>query len=135
MKQFFLQSILGLFFGAFVMVVLTSVMVLTGRETIDGGSFIKDAIGYILCGWLFAVTPLFFEIQSLRLSQQTALHFFTAICPYLILAAAIGWVPVNVQSILLSALLFLLIYAVIWTSFYLYFRKEANNINEKLNQL
>lgn len=117
------------------MVLITCVTVWSGQETIQGGAFVKDAAGYVFCGWLFAVTPLFFEIQSLRLFQQTALHFFTAICPYLILATIIGWVPANLQSLLLSASVFLLIYVFIWTGFYLYFKREAQRINQKLNQL
>lgn len=135
MKRFLFQGVIGLFFGAFLMVFLTCATVLMGQETINGHLFMKNALGFIFCGWLFAVTPLFFEIQSLRLMQQTALHFITAMCPYLILSFSIGWIPFDAKSIVSTAFIFLLIYAAIWLGFYLYFKRQASRMNDQLNKL
>ncbi|WP_046175946.1 DUF3021 domain-containing protein [Domibacillus indicus] len=135
MKRFLLQGAAGVFFGAFLMTLAVFAAVWTGQESLNGSLFVKNAIGFMLCGWLFAVTPLFFEIQSLRLIQQTALHFFAAACPYFVLAFTIGWVPFNLQSALFAVLVFLLIYVIIWLSFYFYFKREARRMNEKLNRL
>lgn len=135
MKTFLYRSIIGIFFGAFLAVVMTnSVVLFSGKEMLDGQLFLKNSLGFIFCGWFFTVTPLFFENVNLRLSQQTALHFVTVVILYFILAFGIGWVPFTVNSFLLALGLFIVSYSLFWTSFYLYFRKQAKQLNAELQE-
>ncbi len=134
MKTFLYRSIIGIFFGAFIAVILTnSVVLFSGRDMLDGQLFLKNSLGFIFCGWFFTVTPLFFENVSLRLSQQTALHFVSVVILYFILAFGIGWVPFTIKSFSLALGLFIVSYSVFWTSFYLYFRKQAKKLNAELD--
>jgi glucan phosphoethanolaminetransferase (alkaline phosphatase superfamily) len=136
MKTFLFRSIIGIFFGAFIAVILTnSVVLFSDKDMLDGQLFLKNSLGSIFCGWFFTVTPLFFENANLRLSQQTALHFVTVVILYFILAFGIGWVPFTVKSFLLALGLFIASYSVFWTSFYLYFRKQAKKFNAELQEL
>ncbi len=136
MKTFLYRSIIGIFFGAFIAVILTnSVVLFSGRDMLDGQLFLKNSFGLIFCGWFFTVTPLFFGNASLRLSQQTALHFVSVIILYFILAFGIGWVPFTMKSLLLAIGLFIVCYSVFWTSFYIYFRKQARKLNAELDGL
>lgn len=89
----------------------------------------------MICGWLFSVSPLYFEIERWKLSQQTALHFGTVIVFYFIIAFWIGWIPFHALSIFVGIGAFLLIYIVIWTGFYLYFKRVANDLNKELKNL
>ncbi|WP_091660866.1 DUF3021 domain-containing protein [Alteribacillus iranensis] len=89
----------------------------------------------MFCGWFFSASPLYFELKNLRLSQQTALHFITVVLLYFPLSLGIGWIPFNVPSILIAVVLFLLIYAVIWSGFYLYFKNVAKQLNDDLQHL
>ena len=101
MKTFLFRSMIGIFFGAFLAVVVTNSIVYFGEESmIDGSLFLKNSLGSIFCGWFFTVTPLYFEIQSLKLWQQTLLHFITVAILYFALALLIGWFPLSLQSIL-----------------------------------
>lgn len=135
MKKFLFQSMIGIFFGAFIAVIATNIVYLNGGELLDGGIFLKSSLGSIFCGWFFSVTPLYFEIQSLRLFQQTALHFVTVAALYFILSFGIGWIPFNAKSIAFFIGLFLIVYAVIWIAFYLYFRNEAKKLNDDLQHI
>jgi glucan phosphoethanolaminetransferase (alkaline phosphatase superfamily) len=136
MKTFLFRSIIGIFFGAFIAVILTnSVVLFSDKDMLDGQLFLKNSLGSIFCGWFFTVTPLFFENANLRLSQQTALHFVTVVILYFILAFGIGWVPFTVKSFLLALGLFIASYSAFWTSFYLYFRKQAKKLNAELQEL
>lgn len=136
MKTFLTKSIFGIFFGAFITVIFTSSIVLfSDRTTLDGDLFLKNAIGFMLCGWLFSVSSLYFENQRLRLIQQTTLHFVTVIILYFILAFGIGWIPFNFTSFLLAIALFMLIYAISWTAFYFYFKQQMKKLNEELDLL
>jgi len=136
MKTFLFRSIMGIFFGAFIAVFFTNLIVIFGdQEILDGQLFLKNSFGSIFCGWFFTVSPLYFENKNLRLSQQTGLHFITVVVLYFILAFGIGWVPFNLASFLLMLGVFIVFYAIFWITFYLYFRNQANKLNAELQEL
>ena len=136
MKTFLFRSMIGIFFGAFLAVVVTNSIVYFGGESmIDGSLFLKNSLGSIFCGWFFTVTPLYFEIQSLKLWQQTLLHFITVAILYFALALLIGWFPLSLQSILSMITIFLIMYACIWIGFYFYFKNISTKLNEDLNRI
>ena len=134
MKTFLFRSMIGIFFGAFLAVILTnSIVYFGGQDVLDGPLFLKNSLGSIFSGWFFTVSPLYFENTNLRLSQQTGLHFITVVILYFILAFGIGWIPFTMRSFLLTLGLFIVVYAIFWTAFYLYFRNQAKKLNAELN--
>ncbi|RDW19055.1 DUF3021 domain-containing protein [Oceanobacillus arenosus] len=133
MKSFLFRSLIGIFFGAFVAVVTTISIIYFGRvEQLDGEMFLRNSLGSIFCGWFFTVSPLYFEIDSLKLPTQTALHFITVTVSYFVLSLGIGWIPFSFPTILLILGLFLIVYSIIWLCFYLYFKNEAKKLNAEL---
>ena len=136
MKTFLFRSMVGIFFGAFLAVIVTNLIVYFGnQDVLDGRMFMKNSLGSIFCGWFFTVSPLYFENTKLRLSQQTALHFATVVVSYFILAFGIGWVPFTMKSFLVTLAIFIASYSIFWTVFYLYFRKQAQKMNAELDGL
>ena len=136
MKIFLFRSMIGIFFGAFIFVMVTNSIVYFGeKEALDGQLFLKNSLGTIFCGWFFTVSPLYFENSNLRLAQQTGLHFVTIFVLYFILAFAIGWVPFTMNSFLLMLGIFIICYLIFWISFYLYFRKQARKLNAELQDV
>jgi len=136
MKTFLVRSMIGIFFGAFIAVILTnSVVLFSEKDTLDSALFLKNSLGSIFCGWFFTVSPLYFENKRLQLWQQTILHFVTVVVLYFLLAFGIGWVPFNLSSFLLAMGLFLAIYIVFWICFYIYFRQQVKNLNDELELL
>ena len=136
MKTFAVRSILGIFFGAFLsIVVMFAVIYFAELDALNSGLFVKNSLGMIFCGWFFTVSPLYFENPNLKLSQQTALHFFTIVILYFILAFGIEWIPFTVKSALLNLAMFIAIYLIMWTAFYLYFRNQAIKLNAELDEL
>ena len=136
MKKLISRSFYGMFFGGFLAVLFTNLTVLFGAsEIIDGPLFLKNSIGSILCGWLFTVSPMYFENRNLKLYQQTLLHFFTVIPLYLILALVIGWIPFNRINILITIFVAIIVYTMFWLAFYLYFKSQARKFNEQLRNL
>ena len=96
MKTFLFRSMIGIFFGGFLAVVVSICLIyFGGQEVLDGQLFIRNSLGSIFCGWFFTVSPLYFENTRLRLSQQTAIHFATTVIVYFILAFGIGWISFN----------------------------------------
>lgn len=136
MKPFIIRSFIGIFFGGFIAVVITNLSILFGDFVmIDGSLFLKNSIGYILCGWFFTVSPMYFENRKLKLFQQTVLHFLTVTILYLILAFSIGWLPFNIISILLTFLISIVVYTIFWVAFYLYFKNQARELNDDLKKI
>ncbi|MEH7238027.1 DUF3021 domain-containing protein [Bacillus sp. JJ1562] len=136
MKKMLFRSMLGIFFGSFVAVLTTNLLYLFGGiEMIEGSLFFKNSIGFILCGWFFTVAPSYFEIRKLKLYQQTILHFFTVLILYLIIALTIGWISFTIKGVLLILIIAIIVYAIFWTAFYLYFKNQARNLNADLKKL
>ncbi len=136
MKTFLFRSFVGIFFGAFLAVLLTYAVIFFGDQTmLDSGMFVTNSLGSIFCGWLFTVSPLYFEIKSLTLQKQTALHFFTVIIGYFILAYGVGWVPQGFLNLLIFVAMTLVIYAIFWVAFYFYFRNESKKKNDELQHI
>lgn len=135
MNVFFLRSMIGILFGAFIAVMATSALIYFGDQSaIDGQRFIKDAFGYMCCGWLFAVTPLYYKIRSFGLPMQTALHFLTVTIVYFLLSLWVGWIPVAVQNFLIYLAISSFVYAIAWIGFYLYFKKVSDALNKDLRR-
>ncbi|MCA0972071.1 DUF3021 domain-containing protein [Halobacillus litoralis] len=136
MKTFLYRSMIGLFFGGFFGVMLTFAAIYFGNlETLDSALFVKNALGSIFCGWLFTVSPLYFEMESLTLPKQTALHFVTVMIVYGVLAYGIGWMPQGVGNLLLFIASMLIGYIIIWTCFYFYFKNESKKMNDDLQHI
>ena len=136
MKTFLTRSILGIFFGSFLAIIIMFAVIYFGeKEVIDSRFFIKNSLGVIINGWFFTVSPLYFENPNLKLHQQTALHFGTVVIFYFILAFGIGWIPFTAKTALLNLGLFIFVYLIIWTAFYLYFRNQAQKLNAELSKL
>ena len=125
MKTFLFRSMIGIFFGAFLAVIVTNSVVYFGnQDVLDGQMFMKNSLGSIFCGWFFTVAPLYFENTKLRLSQQTALHFATVVVSYFILAFGIGWVPFTLKSFLV---MFAMLYYLLFNYFGLSFTYTLEN--------
>jgi len=136
MKTFLIRSILGIFFGSFLAIILMfAVIYIREMEVLDASLFIKNSLGVIISGWFFTVSPLYFENPNLKLYQQTALHFGTVVISYFILAFAIGWIPFTAKTAMLNLGLFIVVYLIIWLAFYLYFRNQARKLNVELDKL
>ncbi|MBX9974600.1 DUF3021 domain-containing protein [Cytobacillus firmus] len=136
MRIFLYRSMIGIFFGGFIAAAATIAFIYAGgQSTLDGHIFIKNALGSIFCGWLFTVTPLYFEIRSIRLPMQTALHFLTVTIVYLILGLWIGWIPIGVKNFFIYLGISVLVYAIMWICFYLYFKNESKKLNEDLESI
>ena len=129
MKTFLFRSMIGIFFGAFIAVIIDEFRRLFWRKRmLDGQLFLKNSLGSIFCGWFFTVSPLYFENTNLRLSQQTALHFITVVILYFILAFGIGWIPFTMKSFLLTLGLFIVFLFYVLDCFLSLFQKTGEEI-------
>jgi hypothetical protein len=136
MKTFLTRSILGIFFGSFLALVTILATIYFGdKEMLDAAILAKNILGTVFCGWFFTVTPLLFENDKLTLPVQTTLHFLSVSALYFIVAFVIGWIPFTMKGFIGMLVIFIGFYAIIWLSFYMYFKNQAAKLNEELKGL
>lgn len=136
MKSFLLRSMIGIFFGGFLAVVVTGIVIYTGDlETMNSGVFLKNAAGFLFCGWFFVVTPLYFENEKWSLLRQTVYHMLTVLVLYFITAYWVGWFELTVKGFSIFFGLFIVLYAASWFGFYSYYKHAAKKLNEELKGL
>ncbi|MFZ4451449.1 DUF3021 domain-containing protein [Salibacterium aidingense] len=133
MKTLLFYSYTGISFGAFISVMVYFGMIGFGGYTeLDGGRFVVNSLGNMFCGWFFSVGALIFAKEDWSLVTRTILHFFTVTILYFVLSFVVGWIPFTISGFLVAAALFLLLYIVIWMSFYVYFYYEMKKLNEAM---
>ncbi|WP_347860812.1 DUF3021 domain-containing protein [Salimicrobium sp. PL1-032A] len=134
LKKVVFQSFVGICFGAFVSVmVYYGVYLIGGIESFDASLFIRNTTASICCGWFFSVGALIFALEHWSLAKRTVVHFLIITTLYFILAVGVGWISLSAVELAVGAVLFLVIYGLIWLGSYLYFSYQAKKLNDTLN--
>ncbi len=140
------RAILGFIYGVFIgqtILILESLFKGDGNFYFVSKSLLDLAgtkiggviIQYFLTGLIgttFAATTVIFEMDSWSLLRQSILHFIiTSIVMY---AAGFlcGWFPHTLGSTLIWFGVFIVVYAIFWISFTLYYKNKVKKINEAL---
>ncbi|WP_062048998.1 DUF3021 domain-containing protein [Bacillus sp. JCM 19034] len=104
----------------------------------NGEATISELWLYMLCsniiGIYFGLSSFIFGENGLSVLKQTLIHFFLSISFYSIIALAVGWVPLTLQAILLSSLIFLITYAIFFTGYYMYYKRIEESLNDSLSK-
>jgi len=94
----------------------------------------SNMLASMIIGIYFGLSSYIFETDKWSNLKKTIIHFSCSMIAYYLIALPVGWVPVSPLYLVLSAVVFALIYAVYWTSFYLYYRKVAKSLNKELQK-
>ncbi len=101
-------------------------------------NFAKQAVGAMIVGIACGGTAIVYRCGGLSRLAQTAIHFFVGMGVFYPVAIYLGWIPFHPGKPLFSVMQFLLacgIFMAIRFCFYLFYRKEAKEINERLKEL
>ncbi|EDS71854.1 DUF3021 domain-containing protein [Anaerofustis stercorihominis] len=96
--------------------------------------YIKQAVLSIIIGIGFTVPSIVYDYENISKFLQFTVHMGTGFCIYMICAYMAGWVPTGfgLGAVILSIAFWIIISLAIWFFFYMYYKKEAENINKKL---
>ena len=83
-------------------------------------------------GFICSASSIFFENDNLNLLMQTIIHFIINAPSMFLIGWICYWMPHNTMGIIIWIIEYLLIYAIIWLSFYLSYKKKVAQINEAL---
>lgn len=108
-----------------------------GTSVFESWSFTKMAIGTIIVSLGFSIPSLIYERENLARSLQILIHMGIGCTIMLLTAFYVGWIPssLGITEILFFCLIEILIAFTIWFGFSLYYKKEAQKMNEQLHKL
>ncbi len=100
--------------------------------------FARHAIGAMLVGIACGGTAVIYQFGRPSGLVKVLIHFCVGMGVFYPVAIYLGWIPFYPDRALFTVLQFLFscgIFMVIWSCFYLFNRKEAKRINQRLREL
>lgn len=85
-------------------------------------------------GIYYGFAAYIFVIDSWSPLKKTIIHFSLSITVYYLIGLPIGWVPPTPFAIILSAVVFLLLYILFWFGFTQYYKKVESSLNDSLQK-
>lgn len=95
-------------------------------------NFIPYSIATILIGVGFTLPSLIYKNSDLSLLTQTSIHIIIGMGIFIPTAIYTGFIPTSygLIPIITSIIIGFIFFILIWTGFYLYYKKEANKMTK-----
>lgn len=139
MKEIFKSSIIGIgmSMAIFCIIGITFDVRFGGQFSMENYQFTKMVIGCVLVGLGFGIPSVVYNKESLPMPIKFLIHMGIGCVVYTITAYNVGWIG-NTSSILQNIVIVLVQLAVafiIWLFFMMFYRREAQKMNEKLQTM
>ena len=108
-----------------------------GNFSLEGYKMTKMVIGCIIVGLGFGVPTVVYRNDSLPMPVRVLIHMGIGCVVYTIVGFAVGWIGGSAtlgQGIAIAAIQ-LAVAFVIWFCFMRFYRKEAREMNDKIQQM
>ena len=108
-----------------------------GNFSMEGYRFTKMVIGSAIVGIGFGVPTVVYNSEKLPMPVKVLIHMGTGCVIYTIVAYAVGWFGGSATPLqgLAIAGIQLVVAFVIWFCFMRYYRKEAKQMNDKIQAM
>ena len=108
-----------------------------GNFSLSDHRFTKMVIGSALVGIGFGVPTIVYNSEKLPMPVKVLIHMGTGCVIYTLVAFAVGWFggSATIGQGLAIAAIQLAVAFVIWFCFMMYYRREAKQMNEKIQAL
>jgi len=126
---------LGIAWGCTCSTFIMMIGALTMGDTfiaLTANEFISQSIGSMIVGIGFVVPTLIYQNRHLSIWMQTLVHMGIGFLVYFPIAFRLGWIPGERKLSAAFVLIVLVFYFLIWSVSYLYYKKMAEKLNEKL---
>ncbi len=131
----------GISWGCTVLVLNTMIGFMIAGEDyafMIAKDYLRQALGSILVGISCGSTAVIYQFNRPAFSFKILIHFIVGMGVFYPTALYLGWIPFYPDRILYTVLQVLcscLIFIAIWACFYLFNRRDAKRINERLREL
>lgn len=118
--------------GLFTFIALTIIRFTQIKTTIE--EIWLYMLASLIIGIYFGLSSFIFEKENWSPLKQTVIHFSFSIIGFFLIAIPIGWIPFRFFSIIAGIIVFVIIYILNWTGFYLYYKRIEASMNEHLQK-
>ena len=138
MKAFFKMFYAGISIGCLILVFLEMIFFTLGGEfeTAITHNFIAQAIGSMIVGAGFCVPALVYSKKNLSMGIKVLIHMGTGFIVYFIVAFSLKWIDIKhgLVAVIIDVIIAVVFAFLIWFCFYLYNKKQAKIINNKIKE-
>ncbi len=108
-----------------------------GNFSLSGHLFTKMVAGSALVGLGFGVPTIVYNSEKLPMPIKVLIHMGIGCIIYTIVAYAVGWfgASATIGQGLIASVIQLAVAFIIWFFFNMYYRKDAKQMNEKIQEL
>ncbi|WP_042220546.1 DUF3021 domain-containing protein [Oceanobacillus manasiensis] len=127
------RSLIGIAFGGIFTFIALTIMKFNEFESTVSEIWMHMGAS-MLIGIYYGLSTYIFSDDEGSYLKQTTIHFCLSLTVYFIIAFTVGWVPFNWVAALLSFVIFVIIYSIVWFGYYSYYKKVESSMNEQLNK-
>jgi hypothetical protein len=127
------RMISGIAAGGFLTFIALTILMVNNIESSVTEIWL-NMLGSMAFGVYYGLASIIFEKPRWTPLMKTVVHLSLSIIVYYTIALSVGWLPFTFPAIAISLVLFLSIYFIFWTGFYIHFKKLEAELNEHLHK-
>lgn len=125
------RAIYGLAYGGVVTFIALTVLMFANMNPSIQTIWLYTSMGFVLSIY-FAFASFIFDVEKWSPLKKTIIHYSLSIIVYFIIAISVGWVPIRIDPIFISIIMFTVVYLVFWYSYRIYYKRVEASMNESL---
>ena len=103
------------------------------KRTFDDAELLLQLMASGLFGMISMGSSVVYRIESWGLRKSTFVHYLVSLAAFMLFSTMMGWFEGSV--LLIAAVVYTALYAVIWITMSIYWRKTINELNDELGSL
>lgn len=137
MRKIISTTALGISWGFTILVIYMTISAAINADffsNLTSAEFIKHVICSAIVGLGFSVPTIIYRCETVSRGLQVLVHLGTGFAIYIPVAFYAGWVPTEAGflPVVISLAISVVFALLAWMCFNLYYRKQAEKINEKI---
>ena len=138
MKSFFKMLYAGISTGCLIFVIWGMIFFSLGGDYAASitHNFIAQAIGSMIVGVGFCVPALVYDSKKLPMGLKVLIHMGIGFVIYFIVAFSLKWIDFKygIAAVTTTIIIAVAVSFLIWLCFYLYYKREAKLLNDKIKE-
>ena len=128
---------IGMSLTIFCLIGMINDIIAGGNFSLDHYRFTEMVIGSMIVGLGFGLPTFIYRIDSLPMPVRVIIHMGTGCIIYTIVGYAVGWTgnSGSIVKAVVGAAVQLAVAFVIWYFFMLHYRREAREINQRIQEM
>ena len=132
LKEFFKRGLMFGGFGPIVLGIIYAIIEPKGAFSLSGTQILMGIVSTYLLAFVQAGASVLNQIEHWPTCKSLLCHFSLLFAVYSLFYIANSWIPFKIEVIGIFALIFVIVYFVVWGIVYLCVRGNARKLNKSL---